>query len=81
MRFYISIFIGVMIMLQFCLTGHAQYIPTYLQNHKAVVAKPIDSLASFPGRKKLIQCIEKIDGGRLAEKFIMGRYGYRGLNG
>ncbi len=72
MRFYFSAFVGIAVILQFSLTGHAQYIPTYLQNHKAVVARSTDSLASFPGRKKLIRCIEKMDEDELLKNSSWG---------
>jgi serine-type D-Ala-D-Ala carboxypeptidase/endopeptidase (penicillin-binding protein 4) len=61
MRFYITLFSIITITLQFSLAGHAQYIPTYYKKANVAVAKPIDSLALFPGRKKLIQCIENMD--------------------
>lgn len=64
MKFSKNIFILIIIVLQFSAKAHAQYIPSYLNQNKVLNAKstkPLDSLAAFPGRKKLIQCIEKLN--------------------
>ncbi len=60
MRLHITLTAIITLALQFTLEVSAQYIPTYYKKANTTVSKPMDSLAMFPGRKKLIQCIENM---------------------
>lgn len=65
-------FIIILISVSFLTPIKAQYIPSYLQKSKAVAPKPLDSLAQFPGRKKLINLIQKIDSSELMKNASWG---------
>lgn len=53
-------------------TTQAQYIPSYLKKAKPAVSNQTDSLSAFPGRKKLLNAIQRLDSSDLMKNASWG---------